>query len=342
MQNPELKHVPNPANYQTLDSLRTETTPSITHPAARNSTVTSVRYLLPVADYREGGLIVTNKVDLRNNMVRPIARVVPMALRPRLKAVQVTVRSRGLTPEDLLIVAYPKSGSTWLRFMMADIANGAGTADFSNIRRLSPPLGKQRYGDRILDGHGRLIKVHDAAYPAISRSRTICLIRDGRDVAVSAFHYARRNGVYDGDFDDFIDAFLQGRIFPYGSWQDHTNSWLEASLRSPDRITTLRYEDLLSGGASSLKHALVRIGLHYTEEEISDAYSANAASAMRKKESSASRDSALSVGMTPKSDSSIPFVRSAKTGEWLTEFSPASISRFEATAGEVLHRLGYP
>ena len=43
---------------------------------------------------------------------------------PALRSAVVYEHHRGLRAEDIFIASYPRSGNTWIRFVLADLATG--------------------------------------------------------------------------------------------------------------------------------------------------------------------------------------------------------------------------
>jgi hypothetical protein len=277
-------------------------------------------------------------LDLRRATMRPVGRLVPMPLHSYARALQTGLRARGLTPEDVVSASYPKSGSTWLRFLVADIASRSADVNFTTIAELSPPLGAHGGAPRLIDGRGRFIKTHESyrAFPSFG-ARGLYMVRDGRDVAVSLYHFLRRCNVYDGPFEDYLEAFLHGRVVNYGSWQDHVTSWCAAAEKSPDTIAVLRYEDLLSPeGPEALRAALARIGWDIGPEAAAAAVERNSFQNMRKMESETGLPT--SAGKAPRRGA---FVRQGRAGQWQETFSDSQASLFLDHAGTALDVAGY-
>jgi hypothetical protein len=236
-----------------------------------------------------------------------------------------------------VLAAYPKSGSTWVRFVLAGALSGQDM-NFDVIRTVSPPVGNHRKGPNVVNGRGRLVKSHELPIfvpPRSRHPRVICLVRDGRDVAVSRFHHLRRwEGIPD-DFDAYFQRLLDGTV-RYGSWQDHVRRWMDYVAQAPAPAAIVRYEDLLERPVQTLLDVNARCRLGLDEQALADALSANTPERMRSKEASSRLlDSRGSAPATP-------FVRSAKAGGWREELSAESCVRFEAAAARELVDLGYP
>lgn len=101
----------------------------------------------------------------------------------------------------------------------------------------------------------RLIKTHVA--PSLLRltdgetkaPKLLTIVRDGRDVLVSYYYFARMNNLigYGGTFDQFFDSFVTDKV-PYAPmlklYDEMDAMSQDADLR--DRILIIRYEDLKS------------------------------------------------------------------------------------------------
>lgn len=280
------------------------------------------------------------KPALDDGLTRPAARRLPSFARPLLRRGLVRMRSVGLDATDLVVCSFPKSGSTWVRFVLADALRSDGGASFDTIDTVSPPLGAHRRAPEIIPGGGRLVKSHESrrdtgAYPA----RTLYIVRDGRDVALSLYHFLRRVEGYDGTFDDYLPYFLDGRIGGYGSWSDHVMSWISPKTSRGGKVALVRYEDLLSDGASVLVTALAELQVSVTLDSITAAMRANGVDEMRKKEKHAG-EGAFRSGNAPVTE--VPFVREGTSGQWREEMPSALIERFSARAGTALVVGGYP
>ncbi len=150
-------------------------------------------------------------------------------------------------PEDIFIVTYPRSGTTLMQMVLHQLTTD-GNVEFAHISEFSPFL------DRSLAHHlqsasdfedlpnPRVFKSH-LGYPFIPKGagRYIYVERDGKDVAVSYFHFYQSHLGFQGNFSDFFDLFLRGKVM-YGSWFEHAAGW--RIHQKDNNVLYLQYADL--------------------------------------------------------------------------------------------------
>ncbi len=81
-------------------------------------------------------------------------------------------------PDDTFLVSYPKSGSTWARFLVAALANPEETVSFLNIDRLLPSISSRSKRDLRNQPRPRLIKSHESFYCCAMKT---CCWRPGKN-----------------------------------------------------------------------------------------------------------------------------------------------------------------
>lgn len=157
-----------------------------------------------------------------------------------LRHVVVARRHRGLEPTDMMVASYPRSGNTWLRFLLADLITGAAV-DFVGVERVIPSVGAHAAGPHVARDRGRLIKTHEP-YNSHYR-RAIYLVRDVRDVLVSQYRVRRPDPEDLSALDDFVASFTTQRASSFGPWHEHVRGWLDAA-RSSSEIHVFKFEEL--------------------------------------------------------------------------------------------------
>jgi hypothetical protein len=72
----------------------------------------------------------------------------------------VWMRHRGFRPADCFVASYPRSGSTWLCFLLAEILT-RNESQFGTVNELIPQVGDHRNAKPILPTGGKVIKTHE-------------------------------------------------------------------------------------------------------------------------------------------------------------------------------------
>jgi hypothetical protein len=133
----------------------------------------------------------------------------------RLRRPLVWVRQRGLKRDDILLASYPRSGTTWLRFLLTEALAGE-PAEFETVGRTVRYVGDHRNAPALLPSSGRVIFSHEP-YENVDH-RVIYAVRDPRSVVISEYQWLRRRGLYREDFSAFFSGFIAGKTNPWGSW----------------------------------------------------------------------------------------------------------------------------
>ncbi len=245
-------------------------------------------------------------------------------------------RNLVILPDDVFLVSYPKSGNTWIRFLLANLIFPEQPATFANIHRLipDPTDSAKRDFDRL--PRPRIIKSHDCYDPRYPR--VIYVVRDPRDVVISQYHYHRKLRKLEDDspLEKFVARFLAGETCPHGSWGQNIGTWLYTSEGNP-RFLLLRYEDLVADTPRELAKIVAFLNLAVNPQQIVQAVERSSADRMRKLEETQTDKSGLTKG----SRKDLSFVRSAGSGGWRSELPAPLVARIEAAWGPLMRHLGY-
>jgi hypothetical protein len=240
----------------------------------------------------------------------------------------VWIRHRGFRPSDVFVGSYPRSGSTWLRFMMLEILAGQSSG-FSNTNEMLPDVGKHLTGALVLPGKGRFIKTHEAFRPEYKKA--IYLVRDPRDVALSEFAYQTALGLESTDFNSYLERFLRTGVNPFSSWIDHVNSWMQAAQSGKAEILHVNFEQLKHAPEEQLRRIVDFLGMPEVRDRIPGAIKNNSLARMKEKEKT-NPQRASAKGR---------FIRSGAAGGWRSTFTTRQSQLVQQHAGNVLAMLGY-
>src|SRR2546423_7743737 len=97
--------------------------------------------------------------------------------------------ARGLSvrTRDVFLVSYPRSGNTWLRFLVANALRPEEQATFATVGDVVPDIYDVTNRDLLRLPDPRILKSHE---PVDERYRRVAyLVRNPADVALSYYHY---------------------------------------------------------------------------------------------------------------------------------------------------------
>jgi hypothetical protein len=160
------------------------------------------------------------------------------------------LEAAGVSEKDFFLASFPKSGNTWLRYLLAYAAFPPEEISHKTLSSFLPSV----YHEPFKIDHltpPRFIKTHEAFFRLYPKTIYIC--RDYRDVVVSSFHYLTKKNLFHGSISDLIH---DEKLNAFGKWSWHVSSALEWKEKNPGKIHFVKYEDLLASPESELKAIL--------------------------------------------------------------------------------------
>jgi Sulfotransferase domain len=253
------------------------------------------------------------------------------------------------------IASYPKSGNTWLRFLICNLAFGA-VESAADLNQLAPDLHELREEPNFA-GQRILLKTHfpcSRRLPFVERSAAaIYVVRDPADVMLSNYHYSMRSAgpsnTTAADLAAYLDRFLLARGDPrwvqlgMGSWEDNVRSWLKPAQEFP--ILRLRYEDMLRNTAQAASVLCQFLSLPRTAEQIAAAVAASSFTRLREIEEADIRARRVGIFYKPylaqPIELGLRFMRAGRVGESAAALSDDQRERFDRVFGDWRRTLGY-
>lgn len=214
-----------------------------------------------------------------------------------------------------IISSYPRSGSTWLRFILCNLIHSPPTAeghDFASVNRCIPPID---HPEGLMEGiqYPFFYKTHGKP----TATNIIYLHRHVGDVLISEWYYKRKMWDEKRTLEQYIGATGYGQ-----EWRENVD-W-----HYPARIN-VRYEEI---GNPSVIYSIV--GGAYGIQCCRTAIAASTFMKMREKEK-------YGMGIYPTGDESMHFCRKGMTGGWKTELHSDTIEQLLAHNQTQLKLLGY-
>ena len=255
-----------------------------------------------------------------------------------LRSPLTSVRHWGLDSRDAFIASYPRSGNTWLRFVLFDILAPGQTAGFNEVNHIIAEVGLHGPALPLLPGGGRLIKTHEPYRKQYQKA--IYLVRDVRDVVLSEFAYQKALGWISDDFDRFLREFLRGEVNPFTPWHRHVPGWMDSPLAGTSNFLLIKFEDMRRNTDQVVNDVLNFLGVVVDPQTVRDAVANNTVQRMQEKE----QHSPQLSDTAPKSNGSEEsrFIRSGSVGGWRNRLTDLQVEMIEHHAGEVLACMRYP
>ena len=231
-----------------------------------------------------------------------------------------------IRPNDVFIVSYPKSGNTWVRFLLANLLAPEKQISFRNIEDYVPNIYKSSATLEEREGR-RYIKTHHPCYDLYPK--TVYIYRDGRDALVSYYHYATGKKVFAGTFADFIfSPFVE----QFSSWKEHVTSALDFASEHPDRILMLQYEEMLGQALACAARVTAFLEMECDERAIAQAVEKSSFDRLKRVEQTFGGENLIKP---------LTFFRSGKSGQWHEYFTSEVYERYMQENGAILRRVGY-
>jgi len=231
-------------------------------------------------------------------------------------------------PSDIFLASFPKSGNTWLRFLIANAIKPNTEINFRNIDMIVPDVYSANATANSLTGQ-RFLKVHHPYFEHYPKC--VYVVRDIRDVMVSYFHYMKKLGQFNGTIDEFAKRYSE--LHDFGTWKQHIKSAIHFSKKHPGRILIIKYEDLLNDPRSALKKILEFTKINFTGN-IDEVIAKCSFAALKENEN---EHGSQFMDITREN-----FFRQGKMSTWKSELPEKSVFILEQENSEELNYFGYP
>ncbi|XP_046549260.1 sulfotransferase 1C2-like isoform X2 [Haliotis rubra] len=226
-----------------------------------------------------------------------------------------------LRDDDILLYGYPRSGHHWVFEIVNMLLSGsADNVPFtleSGVLEVVPDAALQSLpSPRILTSHvQRQFMPKDLNQRTV---KTVYIIRDPKDVAVSWFHYYTSfpNNTYQGSWDDWIHLFL----IMWSTWFDHIRSFeKEYESKDPRLLHIVFYEDLKKDPLEEVRKLATFLDTRVTEDFIDKVVYKSAFSTMKSQKDK--------IG--DKWNASLGQYRKGTVGDWKNMFTPGQKATFD-------------
>ncbi|XP_013913102.1 PREDICTED: sulfotransferase family cytosolic 2B member 1-like [Thamnophis sirtalis] len=232
---------------------------------------------------------------------------------------------------DVLLVTYPKSGTTWMQEILSLIYSNGNLQPIKTLPNWArAPWVEHTYFQEQLQHIGcpRLLTTHlpqSVLAPALKKAKpkVIYVVRNPKDVVVSYYHFQRMAKFFPdpASFEGFLHDFMAGTVH-YGSWFEHVKGWL--GCQEELDLFCISYEEL----HQDLKCCVERLSAFLDHPVHPDQ-----AELIREHCSFAVMKENVMVNGTLVSPEVLDFqkgqfMRKGTVGDWRNHFSPEQSARF--------------
>ncbi|KAM9837645.1 sulfotransferase 2B1-like [Aulostomus maculatus] len=247
--------------------------------------------------------------------------------------------------DDIIIVTYPKSGTTWTQEIVPLIVSGGDPASVEtspNWNRV--PWLEQSYtttlklddrpSPRVFATHYH----HNMMPPSFFevKPKVVYVLRNPKDVFTSFFHYSGMASflVDPGPQSEFLHKFLHGKVM-FGSWFDHVKGWLRCGDR--ERIMYISYEEMIVDLKDSVARIAQFLGKSLDDEVIAEISERCLFKNMKKNNMS-------NYSVVPKEymdQTKSEFLRKGIAGDWKNQLTGAEAEYFDAVYKDQMKGVEY-
>ena len=257
-----------------------------------------------------------------------------LALPPFITQPQLdSMKEMELFPDDIWVVNYPRSGTTWTQQIVRSILDN-GDEDLL-IHQAVPWLEAANSNiipydvDFSTIERPRAIKSHmpynamPCGPPKDTPGKYIYLARNPKDTAVSLFYHYFTFKMTNSNWLLFASEFLSGNLV-FGSYLEHVLGWWKH--RDDDNVLFLKYEEMKRDIRSAIVRIASFIGKDLTEEEMDTVITKSSFSSMK-------NNPTTNYEWIPtefKHPEATPFMRKGVVGGWKDMFTPELSGQFDA------------
>ncbi|CAF4158076.1 unnamed protein product [Rotaria sordida] len=150
--------------------------------------------------------------------------------------------------DDIFLVVYPKSGTTWMQVILYTLMNNGEAFDNSMGEYFARTPFLELVGERGMKNMHRpcVIKTHLSfdRVPYHKNAKYICVVRNPKDVYVSFYYFLSKIFNIQPNqtlFDTFFEAFINGNV-PSGDYFEHLHSTWQH--KDDANVFLTSYEDM--------------------------------------------------------------------------------------------------
>jgi len=229
--------------------------------------------------------------------------------------------------QQIYIVSYPRSGNTWMRFLLMNMFYPEEEISFPNVNRLVPDAHQKAgwHKHKVFDP--LILKCHIQEYAPYYVSKNVYIYRDGRDVAVSYYYFKGLDKEL--EFNEYLFRFIDGGLHMWKPWINHVYFWL---LENPKfDFIPICYEELIKNPEENLKKIMWFLNIKKIDSS-DEAIERAVKNCCHENLSNIAQRDGLKPSLLGKK---------ARTGYWKDYINKEMLNYWWRRIGDVMERIGY-
>lgn len=160
--------------------------------------------------------------------------------------------------------------------------------------------------------------------------KVILLVRDGRDIVLSYYHWLKAFANYQGSFTNYLQDYEI--TSPANEWAEYNKAWLKHM--TPEYIYTISFEKCRENPVDEIGKLLKFLSIERSIPDIEQAINLSSYSNMKKLEDDKVQVKGEEIGCGK-------IMRKGKVNGWIDEFSDIDLKAFDGFPNEMLDFFGY-
>ncbi|KAL1534725.1 cytosolic sulfotransferase 17-like [Salvia divinorum] len=271
-----------------------------------------------------------------------------------VKPIKRVINHYNPLPSDVMLVTFPKTGTTWLKSLLYSILNRSSKhklvaehphelVPFLEIQVFAevdepPVLAAPSNGPRLFATHipyQLMAKTLDS-----SQCKVVYLTRNPKDTLVSLWHFVNKwnkeNPNQSWSLDDATDKFCRG-VSLYGPYYDHVIGYKELSLKRPENVMFVTFEEMLEDPHNYVKKLGDFLGCPFEEgDEVDEIVKNCSIEVLSSHDVNKSEESPAWFSLPYNS-----FFRKGKIGDYKNYLSDECVKRIDILTKDKFHSLGF-
>ncbi|XP_013114284.1 luciferin sulfotransferase [Stomoxys calcitrans] len=200
-----------------------------------------------------------------------------------------SIRNLKTYPDDVWVVSYPRTGSTWAQEMIWLLGNHLDFEGAKKMQQIRSPvvelsaLFSVDHHEWVSDALGNTVDtVQNMKRPRFARShlpwhllpkdletsraKIIYTSRNPKDLCVSFYYYCKLMHGLQGSIDDFLQLFMD-ELTPIGSYWKHVLPFWKLSRQFESNVLFLKYEDMKRNLPETIQKCADFLNINYELKE---------------------------------------------------------------------------